>query len=109
MGHEFSHVLNGDMRLNLRLIGVVYGILVLAVIGYYVMRSAGACSSRDSKGVAATRRPPSSSAWRSWYWATWACFLGKIIKAAISRQREFLADASVGPVHPQSRRALPGR
>ena len=61
MGHEFSHILNGDMRLNLRLIGVVFGILVLAVMGYYIMRSVGAFSSRDSKG-SASRRPPSSSA-----------------------------------------------
>ena len=35
MGHEFSHILNGDMRLNFRLIGIVFGILCLAVIGYY--------------------------------------------------------------------------
>ena len=40
LGHEFSHILNGDMRLNLRLIGIVFGILVLAIIGYYIMRSA---------------------------------------------------------------------
>ena len=44
MGHEFSHILNGDMRLNLRLIGIVYGILVLAILGYYVMRIAGVSS-----------------------------------------------------------------
>ena len=46
MGHEFSHILNGDMRLNLRLVGVVYGILVLAIVGYYVMRSAAYGSDR---------------------------------------------------------------
>ena len=40
IGHEFSHILNGDMRLNLRLIGIVYGILVLAIVGYYLLRSA---------------------------------------------------------------------
>ena len=77
LGHEFSHVLNGDMRLNLRLIGVVYGILVLSIIGYFVMRSAGwAGSSRRAIPTiaAATIAPPSSSsAWRFTSWATWAC------------------------------------
>ena len=46
MGHEFSHILNGDMRLNLRLIGIVYGILVLAILGYYVMRIGGSLVGR---------------------------------------------------------------
>jgi Zn-dependent protease with chaperone function len=98
MGHEFSHVLNGDMRLNLRLIGIVFGILSLSVIGFYVMRSAGwssATSSRDSQG----RRSDNSGAF---FLVGLAIFilgylgvlLGNIIKAAISRQREFLADAS---------------
>ncbi len=49
MGHEFSHILNGDMRLNLRLIGIVYGILVLAIIGYYVMRIAPVSSLRATR------------------------------------------------------------
>ena len=96
LGHEFSHVLNGDMRLNLRLIGIVYGILVLSTIGYFVMRSAGwAGSSRDSDD----RRGDNRAAM---FFIGLALFilgylgvlLGNIIKAAISRQREFLADAS---------------
>ena len=75
MGHEFSHILNGDMRLNLRLIGIVYGILVLSIIGYYVMRSAGWAVPRRE-----FRRPPRRhraamffSAWLFMFWATWAC------------------------------------
>ena len=55
MGHEFSHILNGDMRLNLRLIGIVYGILVLALLGYYVMRSAGFVSSGREAGAGRRR------------------------------------------------------
>ena len=39
IAHEFSHILNGDMRLNLRLIGVLHGILVIGIIGYYLLRS----------------------------------------------------------------------
>ena len=39
IGHEFSHILNGDMRLNVRLIGVLHGILLLGLIGSYILRS----------------------------------------------------------------------
>jgi Zn-dependent protease with chaperone function len=40
MAHEFSHILNGDMRLNIRLIGVVHGIMVIGQVGWFVLRSA---------------------------------------------------------------------
>jgi Zn-dependent protease with chaperone function len=94
MGHEFSHILNGDMRLNLRLIGIVYGILVLAVIGYYVMRSAGYVSrgSRKEQGGAAVVLFLLGLTFA--ILGSLGVFLGKLIKSAISRQREFLADAS---------------
>ena len=52
IAHEFSHILNGDMRLNLRLIGIVHGILVLSIIGYYLIRTGGYSSwssDRDGK------------------------------------------------------------
>jgi len=93
IGHEFSHILNGDMRLNLRLIGVVHGILVLAIIGYYLMRSAGHVSSRNSKnsGGALAVLMIGLALFILGYLGV---FLGKIIKSAISRQREYLADAS---------------
>jgi Zn-dependent protease with chaperone function len=96
LGHEFSHVLNGDMRLNLRLIGIVFGILSLSIVGYYVMRSAGwSSSSRDSEG----RRNDNGAAiffigLAIYVLGYLGVLLGNIIKAAISRQREFLADAS---------------
>jgi Zn-dependent protease with chaperone function len=94
MGHEFSHILNGDMRLNLRLIGVVYGILVLAVLGYYLMRSAGSFSSgsrREGGGAAAAVLVGGLVMMILGYLGV---FFGNLIKAAISRQREYLADAS---------------
>ena len=94
LGHEFSHILNGDMRLNLRLIGIVYGILVLAVIGYYLLRSAGSfSSSRDDKrdNGAALMLILGLAMLVLGYLGV---FLGNLIKAAINRQREFLADAS---------------
>ncbi len=97
LGHEFSHVLNGDMRLNLRLIGVVYGILVLSIIGYFVMRSAGwaGSSSRDSDDRRGDNRAAFFFIGLALYILGYlGVLLGNIIKAAISRQREFLADAS---------------
>jgi Zn-dependent protease with chaperone function len=89
MGHEFSHVLNGDMRLNLRLVGVVYGILVLAIVGYYVMRSAAYGS--DRRGTTAYAFIIGLVLVVLGYLGV---FLGNLIKAAVNRQREFLADAS---------------
>ena len=47
IGHEFSHILNGDMRLNLRLIGILFGILCIATIGRILLSA----RSRDSRGT----------------------------------------------------------
>ena len=92
MGHEFSHILNGDMRLNLRLIGVVNGILVLAILGYYILRFGGLSgrrSDKDSSGAAIFFLGLALV-----ILGYLGVFFGNLIKAAISRQREFLADAS---------------
>ena len=94
MGHEFSHILNGDMRLNLRLIGIVFGILVLAVIGYYVMRSAGLFSSRQLARRGGAALAVFFLGLALLVLGYLGVFLGKVIKSAVSRQREFLADAS---------------
>lgn len=51
VAHEFSHILHGDMRINIRLIGVLHGIMVLGIIGYYLLR--GGVYSRRSKGQGA--------------------------------------------------------
>jgi Zn-dependent protease with chaperone function len=95
LGHEFSHILNGDMRLNLRLIGIVYGILVVAVLGYYVMRIGGQAaasrSERDGNGLALAMLAAGLILLALGYIGV---FFAKLIKAAVSRQREFLADAS---------------
>jgi Zn-dependent protease with chaperone function len=90
IAHEFSHVLSGDMRLNIRLIGLVYGILVIAIIGMGIIRNAGRGSSRRGKGVVGALLIGAALAIIGYV----GVFFGRIIKAAISRQREFLADAS---------------
>jgi Zn-dependent protease with chaperone function/uncharacterized tellurite resistance protein B-like protein len=89
IAHEFSHILNGDMKLNIRLIGLLHGILLLGLIGYFILRGS-MFRSRDSKnggGVLAL----GIGLIVIGYTGT---FFGNLIKAAVSRQREFLADAA---------------
>lgn len=94
IGHEFSHILHGDMRLNIRLIGLLNGILFLAIIGEVLIRigaNSGRSSSRDGKGSAA----PLLVCGLILYLVGWiGVFFGTLIRAAVSRQREYLADAS---------------
>ncbi|MEO6075665.1 MAG: M48 family metallopeptidase [Dokdonella sp.] len=88
IAHEFSHVLNGDMRLNIRLIGVVFGIVVLAAIGRRILFYGGGRSrNRDSGGIAVV-----AIALLVLGWLGVVC--ARLIKASIARQREYLADAS---------------
>lgn len=84
MAHEFSHILNGDMRLNLRLMGMIFGILCLAVIGRVLIYSRGG---RD-------RNPLMLLGLALIVIGAIGVFFGRLIQAALSRQREFLADAS---------------
>ncbi|NNF52124.1 MAG: M48 family metallopeptidase [Gammaproteobacteria bacterium] len=94
IAHEFSHILNGDMRLNMRLIGVLFGILALAMIGRTVLRS--------TRYVRSSRSEKSGSAVAAivvmglvlLVAGYVGVFFGRVIKAAVSRQREYLADAS---------------
>ncbi|HEX6076461.1 MAG TPA: M48 family metallopeptidase [Micromonosporaceae bacterium] len=86
IGHEFSHVVNGDMRLNLRLMGLLFGILALAVVGRLMLYS-----TRGSRKNAAPIALVGIAALVAGYVGV---FFGRLIKAAVSRQREYLADAS---------------
>ncbi|MCU7958889.1 MAG: M48 family metallopeptidase [gamma proteobacterium symbiont of Bathyaustriella thionipta] len=88
IAHEFSHILNGDMRLNVRLIGILHGILLIGLIGYFIFRSTMFTgSSRNSRGNNAMPIGLMVIGYAG-------TFFGNLIKAAVSRQREFLADAS---------------
>lgn len=86
IGHEFSHILNGDMKLNIQLMGVLFGILCLATVGRILlyMRSS---NSRD-------KNPLPLIGIALMIIGAVGVFFGRLIQAAISRQREFLADAS---------------
>lgn len=91
IAHEFSHIFNGDMRLNIRLMGVLHGILVIALIGYFILRSGLRGSSRNRGGAAAALPLIGLILVVVGYVGV---FLGRIIKSAVARQREYLADAS---------------
>ena len=86
IAHEFSHIHNGDMRLNTRLVSVLHGILVIGLIGEAGMRSA-----KDSDKAAIPLFVVGAAVWSLGYTGT---FFGNWIKAAVSREREYLADAS---------------
>ena len=88
IAHEFSHIFNGDMRLNIRLIGVLFGILIIAIIGRRLLLSAR--FARDSRNAA----PAVMIGLVVVLIGYLGMFFGRWIKAAVSRQREFLADAS---------------
>ncbi len=90
IAHEFSHILNGDMRLNIRMIGVLFGILVIAVIGrrMLAMRHRGFRSRNDGRGgIVMLALAITAIGYLGLFMARW-------IKASVSRRREFLADAS---------------
>lgn len=87
IAHEFSHVLNGDMRLNIRLMGVAFGILVLAVVGRKIMEGAAHSRRREGGGIVILGLGLLVVGYIG-------VFFARIIKASISRQREYLADAS---------------
>lgn len=93
MAHEFSHILNGDMRLNIRIMGILHGILLIGLIGYWIMRStywsSMGHSRRENKGGQLIFVGLGLMAV-----GFIGTLFGNLIKAAVSRQREFLADAS---------------
>jgi Zn-dependent protease with chaperone function len=83
IAHEFSHVLNGDMRLNLRLIGWLAGITLLSLLGRILMRVRG----RNAGGVVLFGVA-------LFVIGSIGLLCARMIKAGISRKREYLADAS---------------
>jgi len=88
VGHEFSHVLHGDMRLNLRMMGVLAGIVFLGALGAFLMRGAGRTGGRrDAAAVLAVGLGLFVVGYTG-------LFFARLIKSAVARQREFLADAS---------------
>jgi len=102
IAHEFSHILNGDMRLNIRMIGVLYGLLFLGLMGRTILRIMGDISYHNGRRSSSNDKEDKGNPLAVIYIVAIALFvlgylgyfLGRLIQAALSRQREFLADAS---------------
>jgi Zn-dependent protease with chaperone function len=94
VAHEFSHILNGDMRLNLRLLGLIYGILALSIIGRVLIQVAGGRGRSSSDRDDRSRQGVLLFGIGLWLLGLAGVFFGRLIEAAVSRQREYLADAS---------------
>jgi Zn-dependent protease with chaperone function len=91
VGHEFSHIVNGDMGLNLRMMGVLGGILFIGAVGSFLMRNA---SSRRSGSKDSGSGGIVLFGLGLFVIGYVGVFFARLIKAAVSRQREFLADAA---------------
>ena len=98
IAHEFSHIFNGDMRLNSRITGVLHGILLIGLIGRQILRALDDSgvhrrrSSNNKKGDAVGAAIMIGIGFTVIGFV--GTLFGEIIKATISRQREYLADAS---------------
>lgn len=99
IAHEFSHILNGDMRLNIRLMGVVHGLLCLALVGRELLHVAGRMM-RGGGYRGRNRKGGNPAAFVGFVGlillvvGSLGVFFGRLIKSAVSRQREYLADAA---------------
>ncbi len=100
VAHEFSHIFNGDMRLNVRLVAVINGVMVLGVVGYFMWRYIGYAMLWGGGGRG-KKNDGMPIALAIMVLGLLLCVIGfagtlvaRLIQAAVSRQREFLADAS---------------
>lgn len=94
IAHEFSHILNGDMKLNMRLMGWIFGLVMLAMLGRLLMESFRFMrGSRDSKGGGAVIAIIVAGV-AVWAVGSVGSFFARMLQAGISRQREYLADAA---------------
>jgi len=103
IAHEFSHILRGDMRLNMRLMGTVFGITMISMVGYFILRftttgfrfgigSSGSVKKKGKGGGLGVGVLVFGAL--LFVLGYMGVFFGNLIKSAIARQREFLADAS---------------
>ena len=93
IAHEFSHILNGDMRLNIKLMGTIFGIICLTVVARILMQIGFYSRGGDREGRQLTMALGVLGL--AVFLLGWiGVFFGNLIQAAVSRQREHLADAS---------------
>ncbi|MDC1406421.1 M48 family metallopeptidase, partial [Akkermansiaceae bacterium] len=97
VAHEFSHILNGDMKLNMRLMGLLFGVLMISMIGrmlFQALRFMRVRSSNSKNSGAGVVVVIVLAGVALMIVGSIGVFFGRLIQAAISRQREYLADAS---------------
>lgn len=91
IAHEFSHIFNGDMRINIKMMGVIFGIMVIAILGrkFLVTSRYRVSSSRNKNGggIIVIGLGLMVVGYIGLFFARW-------MKSSLSRQREYLADAS---------------
>ncbi len=96
VAHEFSHVLNGDIRLNVRLIGILFGIMMIGSTGRWIFEKGffvGAAR-RHRRGEISGHPVMIVGGGLMWLVGSLGLFSGRVIQRAITRQRAYLADAS---------------
>jgi Zn-dependent protease with chaperone function/uncharacterized tellurite resistance protein B-like protein len=94
IAHEFSHIFNGDMKLNMQLTSVLFGILVIGQIGEGLVRASFTTKSKDTDESKKLQVLGLGLGLGLIVIGYAGSFFGNLIKAAICRQREFLADAT---------------
>lgn len=98
IAHEFSHILNGDMKLNMRLIGWIFGLVVLSILGRGLLESLRFVrvggNNRENNGAGAILLAILAIGVGLMIIGGIGVFFARLLQAAVSRQREFLADAS---------------
>jgi Zn-dependent protease with chaperone function len=94
IAHEFSHILNGDMNLNLQLIGVLFGLLIVSMAGRFLLEIGGRSRGGGGRSSSSAVLVLVAAGVVLWVLGYIGVFFGRLIKAGVSRQREYLADAS---------------
>jgi Zn-dependent protease with chaperone function len=99
VAHEFSHILNGDSRINLRAIGLLHGIFLLALIGRFLTRGSMHSRKKGGGGVALIGLGLLAI-------GSIGVFFGRMIQSSISRQRRCSSRATPTVWWARSRRSV---
>jgi Zn-dependent protease with chaperone function len=94
MGHEYSHILNGDMALNLRVVGVLAGLRFIEESGIALVNAAASATHRVSREKRGGEAVFALFGLAIAFIGFPGVYAAEAIRAALSRQREFLADAA---------------
>ncbi|MDH4230256.1 MAG: M48 family metalloprotease [Nitrospirota bacterium] len=94
VAHEFAHIVGGDMQLNIRLVGLLHGILLLGLLGQNITRATLGGPGRRYATLLRGGLPLAALGIALTVVGYGGTLFGGLIKAAVNRQREYLADAS---------------